>query len=219
MEREVRMGVERVLRSRWLNRALIVFGLSCLGYYGHETIEARHVQREQIAAFEASLGAPSAPSAPSALDAPGAPSAPSAPGEALALLEIPRLGMSTAVLPGDNRATLDVAIGHLSDTPKPWEPGNSALAAHRDGLFRSLRLVRIGDRVRVRTRHGDFTYIVRETKVVQPDDLSVLAPTSTKTLTLITCYPFNFVGHAPQRFIVHAEIETGRATETPRTQR
>jgi LPXTG-site transpeptidase (sortase) family protein len=123
----------------------------------------------------------------------------------LALLTIPRLGISTAVLSGDDQATLDLAAGHLPDTPKPWEAGNSAVAAHRDGLFRPLRKVRVGDEVRVQTEHGDFSYRVRETKIVSPDDLSVLAPQGGNTLTLITCYPFSFVGHAPKRFIVHAD--------------
>jgi LPXTG-site transpeptidase (sortase) family protein len=123
----------------------------------------------------------------------------------MAIVEIPRLSLSSPVVSGDDSDVLDVAIGHLPDTPKPWEPGNSALSAHRDGLFRSLRRVRVGDTVRVRSQHGDFVYTVRETKIVEPDDLSVLAPTDTQTLTLITCYPFNFIGPAPKRFIVHAE--------------
>jgi sortase A len=110
---------------------------------------------------------------------------------------------------GDSEATLDVAVGHLPDTPKPWEPGNSAFAAHRDGLFRPLKNIRVGDDVRVRSVHGEFVYRVRGTKIVTPDDLSVLEPTATDTLTLITCYPFNYVGHAPKRFIVQAERLTG----------
>jgi LPXTG-site transpeptidase (sortase) family protein len=121
------------------------------------------------------------------------------------LLEIPRLKISSVVLSGENDAVLDVAIGHLTDTPVPWEPGNSAFAAHRDGLFRPLKGVRIGDEIRLRSAQGDFSYRVRETKIVNPDDLSVLAATPTQTLTLITCYPFNYVGSAPQRFVVHAD--------------
>jgi sortase A len=123
----------------------------------------------------------------------------------VALLDIPRLHISTPVLSGDDAATLDLAAGHLPDTPKPWEPGNSAFAAHRDGLFRPLRNVRVGDEVRVTTLAGEFTYRVRETRIVWPTDLSVLEPTVGSTLTLITCYPFNFVGNAPKRFVVHAD--------------
>jgi sortase A len=86
----------------------------------------------------------------------------------------------------------------------PWEGGNTAFAAHRDGLFRPLRHVKIGDEVRVRSERGELIYRVDETKIVTPDDLSVLEPRSADTLTLITCYPFNFIGNAPKRFIVHA---------------
>jgi sortase A len=87
----------------------------------------------------------------------------------------------------------------------PWEQGNSALAGHRDTFFRGLRGIRVGDDMRVLTAYGDFTYQVKRTVIVMPDDLSVLAPTSQPTLTLVTCYPFSFIGHAPKRFIVQAE--------------
>jgi sortase A len=200
----------------WLERALVIVGVLCLAYYSYMSVEARHFQREQAAEFESLLsaaapGGPEAPGAPGAPapSAPGAQSEPSAPARSasgvVALLDIPRLHISTPVLSGDDAATLDLAVGHLPDTPKPWEPGNSAFAAHRDGLFRPLRNVRVGDEVRVTTLAGEFTYRVRETRIVWPTDLSVLEPTEGPTLTLITCYPFNFVGNAPKRFVVHAD--------------
>jgi LPXTG-site transpeptidase (sortase) family protein len=126
-------------------------------------------------------------------------------GEALGLLEIPRLGLSAPVVEGDDNAALRGAAGHLPDTPHPWENGNSAIAAHRDGLFRPLRHIRVGDEVRVQTSHGSIRYKVTDTHIVQPTDLSVLQPAAGPTLTLITCYPFYYVGSAPQRFIVHAD--------------
>ena len=203
---------------KWLERILIAIGVVCLAYYGYKSAEARQFHREQSAAFE-SLLSPAAPAAPAAPDVPAGPAAPaaepSAPGApaldagALALLEIPRLDLSAPVLSGDDSATLDIAVGHLPDTPKPWESGNSAFAAHRDGLFRPLRNIRVGDEVRVRTRAGDFKYRVRETRIVLPTDLSVLESDGGRTLTLITCYPFNFVGNAPKRFIVHADPVAG----------
>ncbi len=118
--------------------------------------------------------------------------------------------MSTPVVEGDDRRTLRGAAGHLPDTPRPWEPGNSAIAAHRDGLFRPLARVRIGDDVVVRTPTGVLHYMVKRTRVVRPTDLSVLKATAPHMLTLITCYPFNHVGSAPRRFIVQAErVEPG----------
>jgi LPXTG-site transpeptidase (sortase) family protein len=109
------------------------------------------------------------------------------------------------VVEGDDDSVLDWAIGHLPDTPLPWHIGNSALAAHRDALFRPLRGVRLGDVLRLKTPHGDFDYVVLETMIVEPDDLWVLDPTPVSMLTLISCYPFNFIGNAPKRFIVRAE--------------
>ena len=201
-----------------VERTLLIIGVVCLGYYAYDTVEARRVQREQTAAFELVLEQRGAektrrnlpgdvPVATPGKNAAVAPSeGRSTTGrDVIALIDIPRLNVSSPIMSGDSEAVLDVAIGHLPDTPKPWQPGNSAIAAHRDGLFRPLRRIRIGDEVRIRSTAGDLLYRVRETKVVEPDDLSVLAPTEQSTLTLITCYPFNFIGNAPQRFIVHAE--------------
>ena len=114
-------------------------------------------------------------------------------------------GFVRHVVEGDDDSVLDRAIGHLPDTPLPWYSGNSALAAHRDALFRPLRGVRLGDVFLLKTPHRDFDYVVRETVIVEPDDLWVLDPTPVSMLTLISCYPFNFIGNAPKRFIVRAE--------------
>jgi sortase A len=127
-------------------------------------------------------------------------------GEPIGTLEIARVGLSGVVVEGDEDAVLDRAIGHLPDTPLPWHTGNSALAAHRDALFRPLKGVRLGDILRLRTPHGDFEYIVREVLIVKPDDLWVLDPTPVTMLTLISCFPFNYIGAAPERFIVRAEL-------------
>lgn len=208
--------------AEWVERALWALGVVCLGYVAWLSLEARQFQRDQRVSFEAARRAKvevaeTAEAAPVTLDR-GALEEAAAPEpawrrvagasrarSAIAFLEVPRLGISAPVLSGDDPETLDVAIGHLPDTPAPWEGGNSAFAAHRDGLFRPLRRVRQGDEVRVSTLAGDFTYRVTDVRVVEPDDLTVIAPTPTPTLTLITCYPFNFVGAAPQRFIVRAE--------------
>jgi LPXTG-site transpeptidase (sortase) family protein len=154
-------------------------------------------------------GGPAAPAASAAPVAPAAPNTPIPPvtpalAAMVGILEIPRLNISSPVMSGDDTRTLDRAVGHLPDTPKPWESGNSAVAAHRDGLFRPLKNIKIGDDLRIRTAHGEFTYQVRELKIVSPKDLSVLQPTADDMLTLITCYPFNYIGPAPKRFIVRA---------------
>jgi LPXTG-site transpeptidase (sortase) family protein len=223
--------------TRWIERALLALGIACLGYYTYTKAEARQFQREQAAAFariadseptpgrrdaatgEAvrqdtiidGLASAEARAVKGSAPAAHARTAAVAPG-VLAMLEIPRLRVSAPVLSGDDERTLSLGVGHLPDTPRPWEPGNSALAGHRDGLFRPLRRIRVGDELRVRTPEGELRYQVRETRIVSPDDLSVLAPTETDALTLITCYPFNYVGPAPQRFIVRAVRDDTAAT-------
>jgi len=126
-------------------------------------------------------------------------------GATIGRLEVPRLGLSVMVAEGDSDDTLDVAAGHLPDTPLPWQPGNSALAAHRDTYFRRLKAIKADDEVRLTTAAGTFSYKVKQVSIVTPEDLSVLRETSQPTLTLITCYPFSYIGHAPKRFVVRAE--------------
>jgi sortase A len=132
--------------------------------------------------------------------------APLARGSMIGRVDVPRLKLSAAIAEGDDDTTLGKAVGHLPDTPLPWQrSGNAAFAAHRDGLFRPLKNIRVNDEVNVVTPRGDFLYRVTKTQVVNPEDVWVLASTKTASLTLITCYPFSFVGHAPKRFIVQAE--------------
>lgn len=127
----------------------------------------------------------------------------------IAMLEIPRLGVSVAVLEGDDDLTLRLGVGHLPGTPLPWDDGNTAVAGHRDTFFRPLKDLRVGDEIQLATRHGAFRYRVRQFLVVGPNDLWVLDPTEQARLTLITCYPFTYLGPAPDRFVVQAERDMG----------
>lgn len=127
------------------------------------------------------------------------------PDEVIGMLDIPRLDVSEIIRSGDDARTLGVAIGHLADTPLPWHVGNTVLAAHRDTHFRNLRHIETGDVVRLRTAAGVFEYVVRDRLIVNPEDVWVLAPSSHRRLTLVTCYPFSYVGPAPQRFVVRAD--------------
>jgi sortase A len=126
-------------------------------------------------------------------------------GTPIGLLEIPRLGLSSVVIEGDDVAALLLGVGHLPDTPLPWHDGNSVLAAHRDTFFRPLAGIRRNDVIRFSTADAELEYVVTETMIVEPTDVEVLDPTTTATLTLITCYPFDYIGPAPDRFIVRAE--------------
>lgn len=129
-------------------------------------------------------------------------------GDPVGILSVPRLKLSTAVVEGDSDEVLETSAGHLPDTPWPWQPGNAAIAAHRDGLFRELRHVKVGDVIEMKTARGDFQYRIAALSIVSPTDVSVLDETEQPSLTLITCYPFYYVGHAPKRFIVRAERTT-----------
>jgi sortase A len=119
-------------------------------------------------------------------------------------LQIPRLLVSTVVVEGLGKSTLRRAIGHIPGTALPGAPGNVGLAGHRDGFFRPLKDLRIKDEVQFSTPRGDFKYEVESIVIVEPENVTVLASTGQNMLTLVTCYPFYYVGAAPRRWIVRA---------------
>jgi sortase A len=128
-----------------------------------------------------------------------------APGETVGRIEIPRLEVSAIIKAGTDARTLQLAVGHIPGTAFPGDTGNVGLAAHRDTFFRRLRDIKSDDEIRLTTPEGTYTYRVARTDVVEPTDVWVLDPTDHPALTLVTCYPFSYVGTAPQRFIVRAE--------------
>jgi len=120
-------------------------------------------------------------------------------------IEIPRLGLSAIVMEGTDKITLRRAVGHITGTALPGQPGNVGVAGHRDTFFRPLRNIRRNDTITLTTLLGEYRYRVVSTKIVDPHDVAVLDPSGNEVLTLVTCYPFYFVGSAPSRFIVRAE--------------
>jgi sortase A len=126
------------------------------------------------------------------------------PGEAIGKLSIPRIGLSAMVAEGVDEGTLRKAVGHIPGTAIPEQPGNVALAGHRDTFFRRLRQVRANDLIIMETPRGEYRYKVERTEVVGPKDTEVLQSRNYSELTLITCYPFRYVGPAPERFVVEA---------------
>jgi sortase A len=124
----------------------------------------------------------------------------------LAVLRISKVHLEVPVLEGTDDLILNRGVGHILGTVRPGEDGNIGIAGHRDGFFRVLKDVRPGDTVELSTSSRTDTYIVDQIVVVHPDDASVLQPRSISSLTLVTCYPFYFVGSAPERYIVQASM-------------
>jgi sortase A len=121
-------------------------------------------------------------------------------------IDIPRLKISAVIEEGDDDNTLSVAVGHIPGTALPANRGNVALAAHRDTFFAGLGRLQPGDRIKLTTLTGTYTYRVESTRIVDPSATDVLAPSSSPILTLITCFPFHYVGSAPHRFVATARM-------------
>ena len=124
----------------------------------------------------------------------------------LAVLRISKVHLEVPVLEGTDDLILNRGVGHIRWHSPPGEDGNIGIAGHRDGFFRVLKDVRPGDTIELSTSSRTDTYIVDQTVIVHPDDVSVLQPRSISSLTLVTCYPFYFVGSAPERYIVQASM-------------
>jgi sortase A len=130
-----------------------------------------------------------------------------------AVLRIDRIGLEVPVHPGTGEDVLVRGAGLIEGTAAPGSDGNVGIAAHRDRQFRRLGELVVGDRIRLESADRDRTYRVTRTSIVEPHEVGVLDPTSSPALTLVTCYPFRFVGAAPQRFIVRAEAESLRVLQ------
>ena len=194
---------------RWLERLLFLVAAGCLGYYVYVFAEARLYQSFEDSELDTILATRSASTHEG--DAIGARPEP-AQGSTLGRIEIPRLGVSAIIRAGSDARTLRLAVGYIPGTALPGEKGNVGLAGHRDTFFRKLRDINPDDEIRVTTKDGVFRYFVQRTNIVQPKDVWVLDPTAYPALTLVTCYPFSYIGSAPQRFIVRAALRTPRAT-------
>jgi len=140
-------------------------------------------------------------------------------GALLGRIEIPRLHVTSVVREGVGAMTLSVAVGHIPGTALPGQTGNMAIAGHRDSFFRGLRGIEKNDVIRVDTPRGSYTYRVEGTEIVDPQDVAVLQPSPSPELTLVTCYPFYYVGSAPERFIVKAREVTQGSDSTSASQK
>jgi sortase A len=186
----------------WSQRLLFIAGSLALAYVALTLLDARLYQasakqslqtqiQTQIQAPEDSLVTQPKPAIKN--------------GDVLGRMDIPRLGMSVVVLQGTNSRMLRLGAGHVEGTALPGEIGNVAIAGHRDTFFRSLKDIHVNDEIQLQTATGLSRYEVDWVKVVEPEDTEVLQPsTDESVLTLVTCYPFYFVGPSPKRFVVRA---------------
>ena len=194
----------------------LVLAIGCLGLYGYVYLERVVYQTYESREFDRTLERSAAALAASTgsitpvgrVERPTGESASSprlTPSTALiGRLSIPRLHLSAMVREGVDRKTLQVAIGHIPATALPGQAGNVGVAGHRDTFFRGLRDMRPKDEILFSTLGGDFKYVVESLSIVGPDDVAVLAPSSENVLTMVTCYPFSYIGTAPKRFVVRA---------------
>jgi sortase A len=200
------------LRLRWLQRGLLALGILLLGLWYKSDLESRVFQSVESNKLEAALrqaesGRSENTASNAAFIGPSASrtlALQPAPGAALGRIEIPRLRITAIIAEGADVKTLRHAVGHIRSTALPGGPGNCGLAGHRDTFLRGLGRVRANDVIRIVTPERRYTYEVESCEVVEPRRVDVLDSTATRSLTLVTCYPFVFVGHAPKRFVVHA---------------
>jgi len=192
--------------------ALVGAGAVLLFLGARDFLESRLGQSEVAGDFEETPAPP--PMSPST-PAPS-PIRPQ-PGEPVAKLIIPRLSAELYVVEGDGPAELRRGPGHIIQTAMPGAKGNCVIAGHRDTHFRILKDVRKGDDIVVETRSGEFLYRVKDMRVISPTNLGPLKPTTDAELNLITCYPFYYVGSAPRRFVVEAQLAGAVSPGSPRT--
>ena len=209
---------------RWSQRLCFLIGILALGYVGFVLVDAKLYQAYYTWRFQQDLdglktSVNSGVSLPLSSSPPSLAKADRANVESLGMggregaplgrIEISAIGLDVMILEGTEDETLRRAVGHIPGTALPGQAGNVAIAGHRDTFFRPLRNIHKDDEVTLTTLNGYYRYRVDSTKIVEPEEIGVLYDSGEAILTLVTCYPFNFVGSAPQRFIVRAHRSPG----------
>ena len=205
---------------RWSRHLFLIIGILALGYVGFVLADAKLYQAYQNRRFQRDLDALKLPgNSGESSTSPNLAEADRANDESLRMrnhegfplgrIEINAIGLEVMILEGVGVETLRRAVGHIPGTSLPGQEGNVAIAGHRDTFFRPLRNIQPDDEITLTTLNGTHHYRVESTTIVEPEDVAVLDDSDDAILTLVTCYPFNFVGSAPQRFIVRAHRSPG----------
>lgn len=220
------------MRSRILRVfqiATLVAGLGLVAFYAAARLDGYLSSRAAIKSFEAAAERPSVPSPAAEKPASSLRVVPREsvdvsqwsvgrvrayrsslaknPGRPLALLRIPSIQLTVPVFNGTSALTLNRGVGRISGTAFPGQPGNLGIAGHRDGFFRGLKDVRRGDVLELVLPGGSERFVVDRILIVRPDNVGVLAPRTATSLTLVTCYPFYYLGSAPKRYVVEASLQ------------
>jgi sortase A len=214
----------RVLGRYWL----LIVGVVCLGLYSYAFVERVLYQTYQGWEFDraqdrraSAIFVANDPTAPvgqvlrASLRSLPSRQEPS-PAGVIGRISIPRLHLSAMVREGVDTNTLLLAVGHIPATALPGEAGNIGLAGHRDTFFRGLKDLRTTDEIQFSTLGGNFRYVVESLVIVEPDNAAALAPSTGNVLTLVTCFPFSYIGNAPKRFVARA-IQVAPETVPPST--
>jgi sortase A len=183
----------------WLGSALTIGGAAFLLWYSWTLHDRNAAQRRARKQMNGAITRHKSMPAP----VPAVP-VPVRRGDVVAEIDIPRLDLSVMVFEGDDAGILKKGAGHIPGTALPTHSGNVGIAAHRDTFFRPLREIHANDVITLKTPGRTSRYAVTDTRIVRPSEVGVLAPAPGRDLTLVTCYPFHYVGSAPKRFIVHA---------------
>ena len=200
---------------RWSRNLFFIIGILALGYVGFVLVDAKLYQayqnwrfQQDLEGLKSSVNSGESGTSPNLAEAGRANDKSlrmrSREGFPLGRIEIGAIGLQVMILEGIEEETLQRAVGHIPGTSLPGQEGNVAIAGHRDTFFRPLRNIQPDDEITLTTLNGTYRYRVASTKIVEPEDIGVLDDSDDAILTLVTCYPFNFVGSAPQRFIVRA---------------
>lgn len=182
---------------RWTRFIMLITGILMLSYVAITLIDARIYQINALSILDKQILVEDQQKAEQPILA-------IKEGDVLGRIDIPRIGVSVAVLQGTTSRTLRVGVGHIKGTALPGNPGNIGIAGHRDTYFRALKDIRKDDEIQLQTAAGIARYKVDWIQITSPSDVGIVAPTTESSLTLVTCYPFYYIGAAPERFIVHA---------------
>ena len=183
---------------RIISFALLLIGLTLLGYVGSQYWDMYHSQRQLEAQWEHQQL--------STMPAAGQPRAAVTTMDLLTRVSIPRIKLDAIVVEGASRKQLSIGPGHMVQTAMPGEPGNAVITGHRDTFFRHIYELQKGDEIVVRRNGQTYKYQVTGKKIVKPEDVSVLKQTKDAQLTLITCYPTYYIGPAPERLVVFSKL-------------